>query len=496
MTFPSVSAQSRSPITPGNASRRVLFPLLPLSFLTLLALILRLLATHNDLWLDEILSLQIARNIASPWEILTAIHSDNNHYLNSLYLYLVRNSTSDSTFRYFSVACGTALIPAAYWLGAQHNKATALLLATLVAFSYPLIHFSSEARGYSGALLGTLLAFASLTRWLQQRSWTTGLIYALSLCFAILSHLTACLVWLPLALGSMLILLTNKPRVRPLLSWLLLNLPPAATLLTLYMLDLRYLIPLGGPPMTLAHGIARLLALALGWPARDALSILLFAVPLVLLIAWQLNTFRRQHNPLWPLLTLILLTPIACAFVFQPSFFSPRYFLVEVPFLYLTIALLLTRLSLTRTTQMLSVGVLVLFITAQSRLYIHFLAEGRGQFTTALQFIAAHTQGPFINIASSQDFRATVELSYFAPKTLGRSRPISYIRQNDQSFFSPDWYILHAEGYDPEGPSTLSFPDQPPWFRVAWFPASELSGQAWTLYSHHPLDPNPSAFPK
>src|SRR5277367_227554 len=71
---------------PGDS----LLPLLLLTGLIIFAAIVRVIATHNDLWLDELISLRIAHAAKTPWQIFNAVHTDNNHYLNTLFLYYLK----------------------------------------------------------------------------------------------------------------------------------------------------------------------------------------------------------------------------------------------------------------------------------------------------------------------------------------------------------------------------------------------------------------------
>ncbi len=45
-------------------------------------------------WLDELWSLANADAVSSPLEVLTGVHSDNNHYLYTLYLLAIGDSLS------------------------------------------------------------------------------------------------------------------------------------------------------------------------------------------------------------------------------------------------------------------------------------------------------------------------------------------------------------------------------------------------------------------
>jgi len=465
-------------------------PLL-LTALIILAAVIRVIATHNDLWLDELISLRIANAVKSPWQIFTAVHQDNNHYLNTLYLYFVKAQNYSPVYRYLSVFWGVALVPAGYWLLSRRSRVEALILAALLACSYPLIHFSSEARGYAGALLGSVMACAALSHWLARESdkktLTMGVLYGCALVLAILSHLTACLIWFPLTAGSLIIVARRPERVKWFWLWAAFNSLPAIALATLYFLDLRFLTELGGSPMSVFHGLSRLLALGLGWPAKDAITVWIVALPLIALIVWRLANEKKSGEPLSVLLALIYLVPLICVLVMQPSFFSARYFLVFLPFLYTGLAMLLAKFSRTPARRMALAAVLALFLAGQAHLYVKSLQVGRGQFTAALQYIMARTPQPRIVVASNQDFRSGVELAYFAPRVL-HNHQLLYLTRENHASFQPDWYILHQEGDQAPGPSTLNVPGQPTWYRAAYFGASELSGQAWTIYSHQPTN--------
>ena len=51
------------------------------------AAILRIAAANGDLWFDEIMSLLLADQCEHWYHVFTGTFYDNNHYLNSLWLY-------------------------------------------------------------------------------------------------------------------------------------------------------------------------------------------------------------------------------------------------------------------------------------------------------------------------------------------------------------------------------------------------------------------------
>lgn len=498
------------------APRRIQWMLL---ILIMIAAALRIHATSNDLWLDELISLKIAQSVKSPWQIFTTVHSDNNHYLNTIFLYLIKGHTDGGADRYFSVLLGIGLIPAGYWLLARRSRWEGLLLGTLLAFSYPLIHFSSEARGYSGAVLGLMLGCAALTRWMaaalenqtschsDERSeeesavlsrrasaqnrflaplgmtnpMLLGAIYSAGIVLALLSHLTAALVWFALAAGSLISVAGRPRRAKWIGQWAAFNTLPAAVLLALYFLDLRYLSELGGSPMGVLHALNRLLALGLGWPMKDAVSVWIVLLPLAAVILRQLREEKKTGEPLWILLAGIYVVPLLCTLAIRPTFFSPRYFLVVLPFFYASLAMLLARLARVQTGRLAVALLLVIFFAGHMRLYAQFLQVGRGQYGAALTYMMAHTNSDDVTVASNQDFRSRFELAYYVPRVMGR-RQLLYGPAEGKGSFQPEWYILHEEGYEAPGPEQWVGPGQTQWHRAAYFGASELSGQAWTIY--------------
>lgn len=462
---------------------------LALTVLVVLAAILRTLGTRNDLWLDEIISLRIADHAKSLWDIFSTIHSDNNHYLNTMYLYLMRSERYAPALRYASVAFGVGLVPAGYWLLERRSKRAALILATFFAFSYPLIHFSSEARGYSGSLLGSVLAYSALTRCLaseeESRRSLWGLLYGLSLVLALLSQLTVCLIWFSIAAGSLFVFMREPDRRTSLRFWVGLNLLPAGAFAALYFFDLSRIAVLGGPSSTLSQGMLGLGQWAVEWPTTNAWVGWFVLASLLGVIGWQLFLLWKSSDPNWVLFGLIYVLPPIMIQVAHPIFFTPRYFLVILPFVFVPLAMALAQVADSRFGRVVVILVLLLFVTRQCQLYGQFLRVGRGNYSAGLEYMISHSPSQSLMIESNQDFRSLVELGYFAPEVLG-DRRLLYINHDNQSFAEADWYIYHGDGGAPAGPPKLDLKKQRTWYRAAFFPTSELSGQSWTIYSHSP----------
>ena len=95
-------------------------------------------------------------------EILRTRH-DNNHVLNSLYLHLVGDGAPLYLYRLFAVVCGIASLWVIAHIARRWGHAEALYSVILVATSFPLLVYFSEARGYAPAMLFGLVVGASAT---------------------------------------------------------------------------------------------------------------------------------------------------------------------------------------------------------------------------------------------------------------------------------------------------------------------------------------------
>src|SRR3989442_8425256 len=72
---------------------------------------LRLFAARDEFWVDEIISWRFARSPqASVLGILFGIHSDNNHHLNTLWMYLIGDRWQWMWYRVPAVLFGAGAV--------------------------------------------------------------------------------------------------------------------------------------------------------------------------------------------------------------------------------------------------------------------------------------------------------------------------------------------------------------------------------------------------
>ena len=217
----------------------------------LLSCTLILAAAVGDLWLDEIWSIQFARAAGSPIEILTRFHHDNNHVLNTLFLWSVGVQNTLFVYRLFAVVSGMMALLLVGYLARAWGASEALLAVVLTGTSYPLVLYFSEARGYAPAIMFGLLSYALLRgNWCVFNPYRMIAFWTASV-LGILSHLSFVIVSLALVLASLAnAVLIEGPHGRRLIGFLAYHVPPFAFLGWFYVFFAREMVIGGGPLST------------------------------------------------------------------------------------------------------------------------------------------------------------------------------------------------------------------------------------------------------
>lgn len=139
---------------------------------------LRYRSALGDLWLDEIWSLNFAATMTAWHEAFWKVAHDNNHPLNTVYLYLIGQGREPWLYRVASIVAGGLSIAAAGWALSREGAGRMLVAMLCVAVVYPLVHFGSEARGYALMILFGFIAFGTVDRARDNpvhRRWLFGL---------------------------------------------------------------------------------------------------------------------------------------------------------------------------------------------------------------------------------------------------------------------------------------------------------------------------------
>jgi len=168
-----------------------------LALITVLAAALRIFRLDADLWLDEITTVLGYRGM-SPFHLITAYTSSNNHLLNTLLLKgsMAVFGVTEWAIRMPALIFGIAGIPAQYLLArlALHRR-EAMISAFLLAVSYHHIFFSQNARGYTAHFVWTSLGTYFLLRLLTRGRKSDFVLYVVTMFLCLASILYGWMVW-------------------------------------------------------------------------------------------------------------------------------------------------------------------------------------------------------------------------------------------------------------------------------------------------------------
>jgi hypothetical protein len=461
----------------GYAPQDKLVPWVAL--LVCLGLALRLFAGSGDLWLDEIWSLELVGRLASVDQVFWRINHDNNHFLNSAYLYLTGPDVSPLVHRAPAILFGVCSIAAAALVVRDRGRTTQLLTGLLLAVSYPMVHYGSEARGYSGLILSVLLAVFCLERILDRRGSTVAL--AAVILFGFLSHVTmAAAVAVLVAWSAWVMLRRGDGPFRAGLQSVMIFLPALLALIPLALCIVfgaaTYGLTLGGSePFTFDDfltGYGGMIRYLFGFPAEtpDWLLIVL-ASALVCLTAWKWPDRRASLYVIG-----IVGLPGLMAQLHLPNLEFPRYFLVSGVLLLLWLAEMLGR-GIDAGGWMRWTGACVAAAVLLGNAYAlcSFLSAGRGSYESIVETM---TREGAADYASSNDFRTPKVVDFFASRL---DRDAHLVPSGDWCARAPDWLLVEMKEGTPA--ATEHAPGcNLTYDRVEATRSWGLSGVAWALY--------------
>lgn len=380
----------------------------------LLGLGLRLWLAQGDLWLDEIWSWRFARELRSPLDVWRLAH-DNNHPLNTLWLWILGPDAGALACRALALASGTLAVVCAGLLGRRRGAFEGCACALLAATSTLLAYYSAEARGYAPAVAAFLGGWLALERF-EQRGGKLALVGWWSCALlGLAAHFT--FVFGLGALGAAT--LVRAPR-----RFALAHLVPIAATLWIGLGFVRGMQYGGGD----AWSWREIGAQAGGWTSglpENALG--LAAGALLALGALALE----QRSALVPALLLIV-PPLVTALVLKPHFVALRYF--SVPLAGLTVLLGLALGRLPRLAALALLGALAGLNLARDAALAR---AGRGQYRAALEYMASESEGASLALASDLPFDTRLTVEFHAR---GLAKPVAWFPAPPPQ--GVDWLIV------------------------------------------------------
>jgi hypothetical protein len=372
----------------------------------------------TDLWLDELWSMNMALSASSPLNLATVykFKHDNNHILNTVWIYFVGAGRPFYVYRMLAFACGVLSLPLVWSLSRRHGERAAALATMLVATWYQFAHYTSESRGYAPMLFFILLAWWSLDRYLLSATWYHAAIFVSACALGILSHFSFIF-----ALPGFMYLAWINGGWRQVMA---LNPVPLAFAYAVYDEFVRKMRIGGGPVLGIKGAIDQYSAQTIGLVAVPILVVCIIA------IAWNL---RREG-----LVLLVILAAMAGSLMLRkPTYIYGRYFIAFTPFLLI----LMARWMATWQSGQAVVSILILWVAGQAQLTQTFLHYGRGSYGEAMRYMQATNPGT-IGPAYERGLFDSTLIRFYGPRAGAPEMRMSLRR--------PDWVVLSKrDGYQP-----------------------------------------------
>lgn len=456
----------------------------------------RLLASLDQLWLDEILAWRLAGTVERAGDVFLRLHSEVNHHLLTLWIAALGPERAWPLYRLPSVVAGALTVVLAALIARRRGRTEAWVAALLVGGSYPLIHYSSEARGYALAVLFAYAAWLCALRLAdagRPLRWSAG--FAASVVLGLLSHLSFLYAHAALAAWS----LGRKVRGRSSAPWVALavaNGPPLAFLAWLALVDLRYLQNLGGPIVPASEVAAGALSLLAGGPESGGIAWILAAAVAAAAVAGLASLRRSAHAEGSFFLGVGLLWPAVLMLASGRREVYPRYFLIAGAFVLLLLARALAALWDAGGARRAGAALLLAAVLAGNAAHVaRLLLLGRGAYREAIELMWSATAAGPVSVGSDHDFRTANVLAFYVP---ARSDPerLVYHGAGRWPAEGPEWYLVHDQsaGFRP----ALDVRPAPGLrYRLAgFFPYAGLSGWHWAVYRNERKRPKAGAEPR
>jgi len=398
---------------------------LAIAIAVLIGVLLRLRALATEFWLDEIWSLRIAQEARSWTDIFTRLAHDNNHPLNTLFLYVLGEQPNWIWYRALSFIAGLALI--ALMIRAARSDSERIAIAIFASLSAPIVVYSTEARGYALAAMLCVAAYI----WRER-----PVISAIAITIALFAHLTSVFILAGL--------LADTIRRRKFVFYAI----PVAALAVLYFAFLSKIHIGGGPPGAKLSAAVEAAAQILGG------SGLLVALLALVIVVYELV---KRDDRLFFIVALFVAPAIIVA-LHHGEYMSPRYFFVCLPFALLLLASFVARKPAA------GLAIVVIWLIATTAQLLPFLRYGRGTYIEAMRFMRA-------GVASGDnDFRNGTVAGYYQ-----RFAPSLRYGANG------DWYLIESFGDYTTLPRAITA-NGAHYTIARVFPYGGFSGWTWLVY--------------
>ena len=457
-----------------------------LSVVVTLALVFRLPALLTDFWFDEIFSYErFVRRARSVTDLFldSALKHDNNHHLNTLALYLLGEQPNWVVYRLPSLVAGLLAVGLVVLIGRRRGRFEAFAAGVLVAESYMVVVYSTEARGYAWLLAFAAMGFLALDRFLATRGQAPLWVFWLSMAAGLAAHPEILHVYLGALLWSGF-RLRSAPR-----DLARLHAVPMLWIGAWIVFVMRGSIVGGGPPWTWREILDRSLAWTIGYPIQTVPP-LLVACACVAVVLWDARRLWAEGSDEGLFYIGTILGPVVLMTALSPPYLFPRYFLVPLFFLLVVTGRRTAALAMSSTRgRWATVAVLLLFIAGNGVHVARMFRARYGNHTSAVRLLAANPPARGVTVTSwSLDQWTQLPLAFYASR-LGLNDRVEYIPRAEltrRAATAPlvDWVTEVTPPCDPPPPARRSLPSVGGTYALTGsFPVCGLSGMSWYVYS-------------
>jgi hypothetical protein len=451
----------------------------------------RVFAAHNDLWFDEVWTLQLLRErVHSFGDVFTNVKHSNNHHLCSLWMWLVGQNASALVYRLPSVLASIGTIVVAGLIGLRQSRLEGCIAVIFTSWSYLLIHFGTEARGYSLAIFFALLAWYALQQFEERRSWVWIIVFWSAVVLGFLAHLEFAICFAGLVAWATWRSVRYRSEWRQSgLDLFALFAVPVALMLVFYVVALRGFEVGGGPDYQVMPLLIKTASYMLGGPGSGtAAGIAALLVVASIYVALTYLMFQRDDR--WIFYAVLIVAPLGLMAILLPVPLSVRYFIVSVATSLMLLSsgyAALLRQGLAELA--IALALLAVYATGNAVNTGNLLRFGRGHYLTALRFMEKNSHGREVVITSDHDFRNGMLVNYYK-RHLARPDSVRYANGAALNEQGAEWLILHSFDLTKQ-PARVSDDYGNSYQLVSIYRYSDLSGWNWLLY--HNLNRPPLA---
>jgi hypothetical protein len=462
--------------------------------------VVRVLAAHNDLWFDEVWTLQLLRErVHSLGDVFTRFKHSNNNHLCSLWMWLVGQNASPLLYRLPSVLASIGTIVLAGLIGLRLSRLEGYIAVILTSWSYLLIHFGTEARGYSLCIFFAFLAWYAVQQFEEKRTWTWIFLFWSAVVLGFLAHLEFAICFAGLVVWSLWRFTRNRRKWRQtLLDLIAVFTVPVWLMLVFYLVALRGFVVAGGEPYRLWPLLIKTASYTLGGPGSGVVAGIMALLAVAALCVALIFLFSDRDDR-WIFYGVVIVAPLALIAIYRPEQLYVRYFMIGVAmFLLLLSSVFAATFRRGVAGLVIVLALLAFYVTGNAINTSNLLRFGRGQYLTALRFIQSHSHDKKVLVTSLFDLGTEMlvkyhkshldrpdDLQYVDPATLKED----YARTNGLSL-GPEWLICLVDDLATR-PARVTDEYGNSYQLVVIYRGSDLSGSNWLLY--HNLNRGPMA---